>query len=718
MHNAVGLLKNLFAIALCLALCLAGVPEVRAYGTHLDFSFSSDGKILTEFGTIFSPRDDFAWDVDIQSNGKIIVAGRTSTSSGGYDIAVARYNSDGTLDTSFDTDGKTTADVVTHDEVSAVAVQGNGKIVVAGQGGGDFAVVRFNSDGSLDTTFAGDGSVLIDFNGFNDFGNAVAIQPDGKIVVAGLINTSASGANKNWGVARLNTDGTLDMTFDGNGVLATDFLGGDDRADDVLVEADGKIVVGGYAFSSIEGNNFAAARYNSNGSLDTSFSGDGKAVFPIGDSTSDDKANALARTSDGKYILAGGIINGLGLDAALARLTATGALDTTFGTGGKVVTDLHPNDLDAATDVVLQSDDKIVVTYKIGGDLFDDTFGLARYNTDGTLDPTFGTGGKVNTVFGTGEVSAQAIAYQPLQFLEDRLVAVGTYISGGDTDFAIARYRLSGAAVPADFSEDGRADFAVFRPSANAWYISDNQTSAFTAITWGLAGDVLVPGDYERDGKTDAAVFRHGNWYILQSSNNAFVSAAFGLSGDIPVQGDYDGDGRTDMAVFRPSDARWYIQRSTLGYTDVAFGLSTDKPAQGDYDGDGLTDVAVFRDGSWYIQRSLLGFTGLSFGAAGDKPVSADYDGDGKTDVALFRPSNGGWYVRRSQSNTFSAATWGVSTDIPSPADFDGDGKADLTVFRPSTGAWYVLQSTNNSLRAIVWGTGGDVPISATYVPQ
>ena len=237
----------------------------------LDTHFSSDGKVTTDFNNNY----DRAWSIAVQSDGKILVAGDTFGDFGkGHKFALARYNSDGSLDTSFSGDGKVTTDLTPYaDEGKSVIVQADGKILVAGYSariGWDFALVRYNSDGSLDTSFSGDGKVITDFNNSaNDEGLVATLQTDGKILVAGI-------SNNDFALVRYNTDGSLDKSFSGDGRVTTDFNSGDDIARSVAMQADGKILVAGNS-----NNNFVLARYNSDGSLDASFSGDGKVTTDI-----------------------------------------------------------------------------------------------------------------------------------------------------------------------------------------------------------------------------------------------------------------------------------------------------------------------------------------------------------------------------------------------------------------------------------------------------
>jgi uncharacterized delta-60 repeat protein len=211
--------------------------------------------------------------------------------------ALARYNPNGSLDTAFSADGKQTADF----SANAVAIQANGRIVVLGGG----TVARYNSNGSLDTSFSGDGKQATGFAGFG-----VAIQADGRIVAVGIDLTAGD-----FEIARFNPNGSFDTTFSGDGKQSTDF-GGFDGARGVAIQADGKIIASGFAGGGPTDSDFALVRFNPNGALDTSFSGDGRKRMDFGGS---DRANAVAL--QGAKIVAAGIGFGIGgtRDFALAR---------------------------------------------------------------------------------------------------------------------------------------------------------------------------------------------------------------------------------------------------------------------------------------------------------------------------------------------------------------------------------------------------------------
>ena len=346
------------------------VARFNADGS-LDSSFDSDGKVTTAIGS-----NAEAYSVAIQSDGKIIVAGN-AVIGGRDEIAVARYNTDGSLDSSFDSDGKVTTTIGASDYANSVAIQSDGKIVVAGTSasGSDsnIMLVRYNANGTLDSTFDSDGKVITAI-GSNTEAYSVAIQSNGKIVVAGF---TYNGASHEIAVARYNSDGSLDSTFDSDGTVTTT-IGSDDLAKSVAIQSDGKIVVAG---SSVSGgqNNFALVRYNTDGSLDPSFD---PAVTPIG--SLNDYANSVALQSNGKIVVAGSSDNGTNRVFAVARYNIDGSLDTSFDSDGKVTTAIGSGD--NANSVAIQSDGKIVVAGASNNGSNDD-FAILRYGQPAATAP-------------------------------------------------------------------------------------------------------------------------------------------------------------------------------------------------------------------------------------------------------------------------------------------------------------------------------------------
>jgi uncharacterized delta-60 repeat protein len=412
------------------------VTRVEATAGDLDPTFGTAGKVTTDF----FDGDDDVFAVAIQPGGKIVVAGLAQISSEDSDFALARYNRDGSLDTSFGDDGKVTTDFFGFAEAAiAVALQPDGKIVaVGGTGFGfafDFALARYNRDGSLDTSFGDGGKVTTDFFGGADQARAVAIQPGGKIVVAGLVRLSSE--DFDFALARYNRDGSLDTSFGDGGKVTTDFFGFSDTASAVAIQPGGKIVVAGSAQVSSEDYDFALARYNRDGSLDTRFGDGGKVTTDFFAAV--DNVTAVALQPGGRIVAAGGAFNiSTGNDFALARYNRDGSLDTSFGDGGKVTTDFFGfGGVDSATAVALHTGGRIVAAGAAGGSSGILDFALARYNRDGSLDTSFGDSGKVTTDFFGGFDEATAVALQP----GGRIVAAGFAVDGStDSDFALARY--------------------------------------------------------------------------------------------------------------------------------------------------------------------------------------------------------------------------------------------------------------------------------------
>lgn len=414
------------AVAVFLASALSATLCAVALAApgDLDSTFSADGKVTTNF----TRGADFADDVALQADGKIVAAGRASGRGGFGTFALVRYNPDGTLDTTFSGDGKRTTNFTRgEDSAFGVAIQADGKIVSVGEAGGAggrFALARYNTDGTLDTSFGGDGKVTTNFTRREDLAIGVAIRADGRIVAAGTANFFR------FALARYNTNGTLDTTFGGDGKVTTNFRNGVDVAAGVGLQADGKIVAGGSASGFGRFSRFAMARYNTNGSLDASFSGDGKVTTDF--ARGDDIADAVAIQPDGR-IVAAGTANFLRF--ALARYNANGTLDTTFGGDGKLTTNFTRGG-DVARDVALQADGKIVAAGDagfFGG--FRARFALARYNPTGARDTTFSGDGKVTTSFSKGFDSAAGVAIQA----DGNIVAAGR-AGGSGGRFALTRF--------------------------------------------------------------------------------------------------------------------------------------------------------------------------------------------------------------------------------------------------------------------------------------
>jgi uncharacterized delta-60 repeat protein len=422
-------------VALALSVLLFNIAS--AASGDLDTTFSGDGKVTTE---LVNGQDNWGSGVAIQTNGKIVVVGDTcipDTST--WNIGLVRYTAVGKLDTTFSGDGKVVTNLGGIDQGLGVAIQPDGKITVVGQkcsatsGICDVAVERYTTNGTLDTSFSGDGKQTTDFGG-DDNGSygGLALQSNGKIVVGGFMFNTAT-QNYDFAVYRYNANGALDTNFSGDGMVSIPF--GANRQDfisEVAIQSNGKIVVAGTSCDANNGNcDFALARLNPGGALDTTFSGDGKQTTNFG---ADDEVGGAALQSDGKIVLVGAKSTATTLYFALARYNLNGTLDTTFNGTGKVVTNFSGNtNADWANDVIVQLDGKIVVSGTVVNGTRD--FALARYTSTGTLDTTFSTDGKVTIDFGQEE-NAYTLALQS----DEKYVLVGfTGPSTTQRNYAIAR---------------------------------------------------------------------------------------------------------------------------------------------------------------------------------------------------------------------------------------------------------------------------------------
>jgi uncharacterized delta-60 repeat protein len=400
----------------------------------LDTSFSG-GVVTTPVGT----SEDYAEAMAVQPDGKVLVAGRARAGAGD-DFALVRYERDGSLDTSFGTGGKVTTEIGSQNDAAyAIALQPDGKILLAGltdiaTNNTDFALVRYNPDGSRDTGFGTQGVVVTPIGTGADKAYAIVLQPDGKIVVGGESSTTSTGVD--FALARYNPDGSLDTSFGEGGKVVTPIQAGTTR-DSIYalilqdVGGEKRIVAAGGE------TDFVLARYTASGALDTSFGAGGK-LFDLFGSTSIGSAEALALTQDGKLIVAGHINN----DLVLARVNPDGGLDTLFGTAGRVTTPLSASDWDRATAVALQADGKLVVGGWAGSSSNGD-FALVRYEASGALDSSFGNAGKVVMPVGVGtrHDEAQAVALQADERVPVvRILLAGSTNASSGHDFAVARY--------------------------------------------------------------------------------------------------------------------------------------------------------------------------------------------------------------------------------------------------------------------------------------
>lgn len=426
--------KIIYTLLICTYVTMGAFNSVYAQppGTP-DVTFGGTGIVTTNIGI----GDDKGYAVIQQTDSKLVVAGLSGNGTNN-DFGVTRYNVDGSLDNTFDTDGMVTTPIGPgNDHGQSLIQQVDGKILVAGftsnGTNNDFALVRYNVNGSLDNTFGVGGIVTTAIGSSVDQGHSVALQSDGKIIVSGF---SSNGINTDFALARYNVNGSLDITFDTDGIVTTDFSSSDDVGRSVAIQTDGKIVVTGWSSNGIN-LDFAIARYDTTGSLDNTFGVGGMVTNGIG--ALDDQGYSIRIQTDGKILVAGSTNNGTDQDFAMVRYNTNGSLDNLFGVGGIVTTDFFVGD-DICYSINLQPDGKILMA----GVCFNIThrdFCIARYTTNGSLDISFDTDGRVNTDIsgGANHDAGWSVVIQS----DERVVVTGNgSLDGISTEFGTVRYNI------------------------------------------------------------------------------------------------------------------------------------------------------------------------------------------------------------------------------------------------------------------------------------
>lgn len=563
------------------------------------------------------------------------------------------------------------------------------------------AIVLFASGiqaGTLDGSFGIGGKVATDnFN--SDDPHGVFILPDGKILVAGQSaqNTFQMFLPSPMAI-RYNSDGTLDTTFGTNGKVRT---GGVMSVSDVLLQPDGKILFAGGSDPTYNTspNDFALVRLNADGSLDQSFGTGGKVITNIFSLYGGKESiGEILLLPGGKILAIGGSINSFFPGdpnpdppaIEFARYNSDGSLDTSFGTGGVKSIPYNsgpPIGLGSQSirGASLLPDGRFLV---LG---YNPSFSggyLIRFNPDGTFDGTFG----VNGVTGN---NGSHLTLQP----DGKFIVTENVSSPGGFEFY--RYHSDGS-LDTSFGVNGRVytTFPQYRASAREVVLKAN-------------GEIYAVGNTEDNGGGNSifAIARYNaNGGLLAKTTTTFAypssatALAFQSDGRIVVAGTVS-PSFSDVAI-----ARYFAITNNTGRFQRSY----------DFNADGRDDISVYRRGGagtslWYPAPNLNGY---QFGLDEDLIAPGDYTGDGVPDLAVFRPSTGYWYHTKSLVNTtteFTSIRWGSAGDIPVAADYDDDGKCDVAVFRPSQGAWYIRNSLDGSLRSVQWGTAGDIPVAGDY---
>lgn len=677
-----------------LAILLFSLVNIEA-AAIVDKTFGANGTLNVNVGT-----NQIIEDIGVQTDGKIVIIGSITSANGDRDIFLARYNSNGTADASFGINGISKIALTNLNEfVYDFEFQTDGKIVAVGrqQTTGeteiyDFLVIRFNTNGSLDTSFAGNGFRTIN-QGQNDQLNKAAIQTDGKIVVVGETGTrlELQGA-----IGRLNSDGSLDSKFEGVGFFIYKFdspltyieLG----LSDVEILPDGSILIGGEADKiapyNLEEVGFYEIKLPSNGNPD---------VNPGSDELSYtfdyQRSRGYQRKSYDAEVLPNGKVvraSGIGVFIGEKRFLQ-----------------------DGTNAVVLPNGRIAVAGERFGGN-------LKIYSENNLI----GTAWNIPT----GKLAAQPD--NKVLILNDNSITRISSITSQGTRLANFNKDYLGEGS----TQDDKTDFAYYRPGEKKISILKSNgeiverttlaepTRIFPEFT--IIGFDSIPEHFKTNFYRQVlTVWEAGNapngqafFKFDRASDDDLPKVPWGLSGDIAYGGDFDGNGLFDVGVFRPSNGVWYGLTEPLVDQQgqiVQWGTAGDKPVPADYDFDGITDYAIYRPstGTWWILKSSGGSLAVKFGLENDIPLTGDFDADGRADFTVYRPSEGIWYQLLTTEG-FRGIKFGIATDIPVPGDYDGDGRHDVAVFRD--GLWYLLQSTEG-FKIVKWGTAGDIPIAVRY---
>lgn len=664
----------------------------------LDPTFGDGGIVTTDLGD-----DGYSWADDVvserQDDGKLLAAGLRYSNAGSDDFAVTRFNADGSLDSSFGDGGVVITDFAGKSDIpSAIALDGSGNFVVAGysfheETGYDFAIAKYNPDGSLDSSFGSDGLVTtpVSPSSLNDRITDIAIQDDGKVVAVGSAYPDAQ--TQAFAIVRYNPDGSLDTSFGNGGQIATQFP--DSSSDDAkaVVLQGSKLVVVGNSYPVAGGNAFAMARYNGDGSLDSSFGSAGLITMSL--SLSDHARDVTVQEVDGaeKILLVGQVNSELTKsDVALARFNDDGTLDATFGSGGVVTSD-YANSWDGGQSVAVEAS-RIFVAARTSSGTFPD-FAVACFDaTTGAADVAFGENGWATADFAPGDAYDEAFGIAVDSDGRPVLAGRTSPDGGANWSFALARFDTAGT-LDDTFGDGGLAveslrltgtnDYgidAVGQPDGKIVVISKRDaegrllrynTDGGLDGTFGDQGQVILDFggvDFysqavalQSDGKIvavgyDDSVPGDANFAVMRFHTDGTVDTTFGTDGRVSIDFDGTDDYAADVAMQEVGGVEKIVigGRSNQGATNFDFAvarLDPDGSIDTSFGSDGKAttsfDVGAYADQAWGVVAQpngvivLAGETRLSSGTTEfavacynlDGTPNVAFDGDGKLTTAL-----------------------------------------------------------------------------------
>ncbi len=539
-----------------------------------DTAFGYDGKVMTDFYPFFNNnlRNGAIYALKLQQDGKILAYGAAGTGT-----VVVRYNSDGGIDANFGNNGIIHCNSGPVEGGNTLEIQPDGKIVVLGiqwtQPSANiwntqFVVERYNADGSSDAAFASNGRIVTAFVSGYDWPKSIALQPDGKIVAIGQ---STSGSNNRLALVRYTASGALDTTFDGDGKVLTSYGSGISGLPNfVTAHPNGKILVAGLT-SALSGNSFTLVQYNSNGSPDTSFDGDGIASSLFDASDLSNTIISIAEQPDGKLLATTsadqyGTFNNPD-DFVVRRYNSNATVDTSFGINGKVVTTVRPG-FSVAKNIALQPDAKILVagySRPLESGKYDSH--LVRYESSGALDPAFGTDGKLTATFDSTNDESTHLLIQP----DSKLIAIGTKRNATENgylfkDIALSRYNIDGS-LDASFGDGGKV-VSVF---------AENNRNTIHQAVLQPDGKIVISNTYFNQHTGDGLLHHE----LIRYTSYGVVDITFGTDGKVVIDAETTAmlcqpDGKIILVTLSydsQSNATIILQRYTAnGTIDSTFG--------------------------------------------------------------------------------------------------------------------------------------------------
>ncbi|HRH69444.1 MAG TPA: T9SS type A sorting domain-containing protein [Flavobacteriales bacterium] len=622
-------LCSLFGVACALLAHAQGPGE-------LDPSFGTDGIVFANIGNSL----DDARDVIVQPDGKILVLGTCIPGSGSGSLALQRYTATGALDPTFNGTGRLVCGfygVGWWSFGQALALRPDGRILAAGRSSGPpntrIAIMGIMPDGTMDTSWGDEGQAVTDVSTTTDDITAIALQDDGKLVAACL-------RGSNYTVVRYLTDGSLDPSFGGDGIVLDDFGGGSNAVYDVTIDADGRIVVAGYRYLS-SNQDFAVARYLPDGTLDASFGGTGKVYTNMG--TAYDKASAVAILPDDRILVGGTVSTASNGEAGLAMYLPDGTLDTDFSTDGIQVSAIGSSN-EVFNGMAVQPDGGIVLT-GVTGTAPDQQIIIARFLPGGAPDPSFGIGGVRTIDPQSGTHIGNAVALQG----DGRIVVAGTTVDGTLSEFNVVRCNADGS-MDATFAGDGTivSDMLASDDEGQAAALLPDGDILVAGWTYEGGRQVMYVARFNADGSRDLAFGAGGVARVLiGTAQDRAHAMALRPDGRILVGG-YANDGVTAGVDFAVAQ---FLSNGTI---DASFGTGGTVRIAFPEGGSSINDLAVLPDGR-VVAVGYVGVTGqlTNFAVACLMP-------DGSVDASF---GNNGRFVHGFTNNQDPARAVQVAPD-------------------------------------------------------